>query len=55
MVYTEHAETVAVSRVTSLASVVCTSLRWIFKNAYEKLVTHLESRARAVSLLDSGE
>ena len=66
VVYTERAETVAVLCSTSHASAVSTQLQWIFKNnnnnnnnnnktRYKKLVTHVESHASAVSLLDSGE
>ena len=47
----------AVSCGTSHASTVSTPLQWIFfffKN-YKKLFTHVESHARAVSLLVSGE
>ena len=51
MVYTERAETAAVSCGTSHVSAVSTPLRWIFK----KLVTRVESRASAVNLLESGE
>ena len=36
MMYTEHAETAAVSRGTSHASTVSTPLRWIFKNMLQK-------------------
>ena len=52
MVCTERAETAAVSRGTSHVSAVSTTLGWIFKTA---LVTQVESHARAVSLLESGE
>ena len=56
MVYTERAETAAVSRGTSHVSAVSTSLPWIFKKTrYKKLVTHVESHASEVSLLESGE
>ena len=56
MVYTERAEMAAVSCGTSHASAVSTPLRWIFKKTrYKKLVTHVESHASAVSLLESGE
>ena len=56
MVYTERAEMAAVSCGTSHASAVSTPLRWIFKNAlYKKLFTHVESHARAMSLLEGGE
>ena len=40
MVYTERAETAAVSCGTSHASAVSTRLRWIFKNALKKKVIH---------------
>ena len=56
MVYTEGAETTAVSRGTSHVSVVSTALWWIFKQTrYEKLLTHVKSHASAVSLLENGE
>ena len=56
MVYTERAETAAVSRGTSHASAVSTPLRWVFKKrTIKKLFTHVKSHASAVSLLDSGE
>ena len=38
MVYTERAETAAVSRGTSYASAINTPLQWIFKNALYKAV-----------------
>ena len=44
MVYTEHAETAAVSCGTSHASTVSTPLRWTFKKTRcKKLVIHVES------------
>ena len=50
------AQTAGVSCGTSHASAVSTPLRWIFKNAlYKKLFTHVESHARAMSLLEGGE
>ena len=50
------AETAAVPCGTSHASAVSTPLWWIFKKTrYKKLVVHVESHARAVSLLESGE
>ena len=56
MVYTERAETAAVSCGTSHVSAVSTQLRWIFKKTrYKKAVTHAETHASAVSLLESGE
>ena len=55
MVYTERAEMAAVSCGTSHASAVSTPLRWILETRYENLVTHVESHASAVSLLESGE
>ena len=56
MVYTERAQMAAVSCGTSHASAVSTPLRWILKKTrYKKLVTHIESHASAVSLLESGE
>ena len=54
MVYTECAEMAAVSCGTSHVSTVSTPLRWILKNTL-KVVTHVESHASAVSLLESGE
>ena len=51
MVYTERAETAAVSCGTSHASVVSTPLQWILK----KLVTHVEAHVSAVSLLKRAE
>ena len=56
MVYTERAQLAAVSCGTSQASAVSTSLPWIYSETrYKKLVTHVESHASAVSLLESGE
>ena len=56
MVYTERAETAAVSCGTSHVSAVSTSLRWIYiYKTYKKLVTHIESHVSAVSLIESGE
>ena len=55
MVYTERAERAAVSCGTSHAGAVITPLRWISKTRYKKLVTHVESHARAVRVLESGE
>ena len=56
MVYTERAETAADSCGISHASAVSTPLRWILKNALSnKLFTHVESHASALSLLESGE
>ena len=56
MVYTERAETATVSRGTSHVSAVSIPLWWIFKKrAIKKLVTHVESHASAVSLLESRE
>ena len=56
MVYTERAETAAVSCGTSHVSAVSTPLRWIFKKrAIKKLVTRVESHASALSLLENGE
>ena len=52
MVYTERAETAAVSCGTSHASAVSRPLWWILKTRYKKLVTHVESIASAVSLLE---
>ena len=50
------ADTASVSRGTSHASAVSTPLRLIFKKTrYKKLVTHVQSHASAVSLLESGE
>ena len=63
MVYTERAETAAVSRGTShlvRTKQHCLYTTWvdIFKTRYKKLVAHLESHATrlsAVSLLESEE
>ena len=58
MVYTERAETAAVSRGTSHVSAVRTPLRWLKekeKTRYKKLVTHVDSHVRTVSLRESGE
>ena len=50
------AKTAAVSCRTSHASAVSTPLWWIFKKTrYEKLVTHVEPHASAVSLLKRAE
>ena len=50
------AETAAVSCGTSHASAVNTPLQWIFKKTrYKKLVTHVESHASVVSLLERAE
>ena len=56
VVYTEHTEMAAVSRGTSHASAVKypTSVD-ISKKCHKKLVTHVESHASAVGLLESGE
>ena len=55
-VYTERAETAAVSCVSSHASAVSTPLRWIFKTALWK-ASHScrKQNASAGSLLESGE
>ena len=53
MVYTERAETAAVSCGTSHASAVSTPLRWVFKFKKKKEATHVESHASAVSLRES--
>ena len=59
MVYTERADMAAVSCGTCHASALSAPLRWMFKNALKeqekKLLTHVESHASAVSLLESGE
>ena len=62
MVYTERAETAAVSCGTSHASAVSIPFWWIFKNALKKkkkkkkkLFTHVESYVNALGLLESGE
>ena len=55
MVYTEHAETAAVSRGTSHVSAVSTPPQWIRKKRYKKLVTDVELEASSVSLLESGQ
>ena len=55
MVYTERAEMAAVSCGTSHASAV--SIHYFgrySKQHYKKLVTHVESHASAVNLLESG-
>ena len=54
-VYTERTEMAAVSRGTSDASAVSTPLQWIVKKRAIKSVTHVESHASAVTLLESGE
>ena len=56
MVFTERAETAAVSCGTSHASAV--SIHYFgrySKQRYKKLVTHVESHASAMNLLESGE
>ena len=56
MVYTERAETVAVSRGTNHANAVKYTTSMAFQNTRcKKLVTHVESNASAVSLLESGD
>ena len=56
MVYTERAETAAVSCGTSHVSAVRVyHFGGQSKTRYKKLVTHAESQASAVSLLESGE
>ena len=57
MVYTERAETAAVSCGTSHTSAVSTYTTSvdIKKTRYKKLVTRVELHASAVSLLESGE
>ena len=56
MVHTERAKMAAVSCGTSHASAVSTPLPSGYpKKRYKKLVTHVESHASAVSLLESGE
>ena len=58
VVYTESAETAAVSCGTSHATTEqrCAYTTLVdIKNAYKKLITHLESYVSAVSLLESGE
>ena len=55
MVFTERAEMAAVSCGTSHVSTISTPLSWIFKTQFKKLVTHVESHASAVSLLQSEE
>ena len=52
MVYTECADTAAVSCGTSHVSAVSTPLK---KTCYKMLFTHVESHASAVSLLKSRE
>ena len=54
-VHTEHAEMAAVSCGTSHAGAVSTPLVDIQKRAMKKLITHAESHASAVSLLESRE
>ena len=46
MVYTERAETEAVSCGTSHASAVCTPLRWIFKTRYKKQQSFIQNHMR---------
>ena len=55
MLYTERAETAAVSRCTSHASAVSTPLGCSSKMRYKELVTRVEPHASALSLLESGE
>ena len=58
MVYTERAETAAISCGTNHASAVSTPLRWRLKQQephYKKLVIHVESHASTVSLFENGE
>ena len=57
MVYTECTEVAVVSCGTSHVSTVTksTTLGIYSKTCYKKLVTHVESHASAVSLLESGE
>ena len=55
MVYTERAETAAVSRGTGHVSAISTPLDGYSKTRYKKIVTHVESHASALSLLESGE
>ena len=60
MVYTERAEMAAVSRGTSHVAIKqrCKYVHHFggfSKMRYKKLVTHVESHASAVSLLESGE
>ena len=55
MVYTECAETAAVSCGTSHASAQAHHFSGFSKMHYKKLVTHAESHARKVSLLKSRE
>ena len=54
-VYTERAEMAAISCGTSHASAVVHHFGGYSKTRYKKLVTHVESHASAVSLLESGE
>ena len=56
MVYTERAETAAVSRGINHASAVSTytTSEDVQKRAIKKLFTHAESHASATSLLESG-
>ena len=54
MVYTERAETAAVSCGTSHASASAHHFGGYSKPRYKKLVAHVESHASAVSLLESG-
>ena len=55
MVYRERAEMAAVSCGTSHASAVHHFGGYFKKTRYKKLVTHVESHASALSLLESGE
>ena len=53
--YKESNETAAVSHGTSRASAVSTPLCGHSKTCYKKLVTHVDSHASVVSLLESRE
>ena len=59
MVYTERAETAAVSRSTSHASTVSTPLRWIFKKKkktrYKASHSYRTTRERNESAQENGE
>ena len=55
MVHTERAETAAVSCGTSHVSAIKHTTGGYSKMRYKKLVTHAESDASTVSLLESGE
>ena len=56
MVYSERAETAALSCGTIHASAKSTPLEWIYKKRYKKLVTHVTSaRERRIALYKSDQ